>query len=70
MKPRVFKPLPTGVARAAKGRFPFPGHRTCDQWMKPVDPDAPKMVRTDADRREDAKRGSARLKDAIERAAA
>jgi hypothetical protein len=61
-----FRDPPSGTARSARGRFPFPGHRTCDKWAFPRE--LPPVVRTDKDRKKDAERGSAQLCAAIKAA--
>lgn len=33
MKPKAFRDIPAGCARAAIGHMPFAGHRTCETWI-------------------------------------
>lgn len=72
MKPAAFRKAPFGMARAAVGHMPFPGHRTCAQWGKARSEATeyePRAIRTDLDRINDAKIGSRRLREAIRRVA-
>lgn len=68
---KAFRPIPTGVARAATEHMPFVGHRTCaalfgqqahreGSGRRPLGKEM-----TDKERREDARNGSALLRRAI-----
>lgn len=55
--------------RAAVGTFPYP-HRTCAEWEDLPCGTIVAREQTDAERRKDAREGSAKLRDAIRRMAA
>jgi hypothetical protein len=51
--------------RAATGKFPFP-HRTCAEWSETE----PHRDMSQKERHDDAREGSAKLRDALRKAAA